>query len=107
MFLNPRSDLVIGRTGGDQRTEIAIVNLGKIQPALIERAIGMVFALPIQNHCAAFIDCARSQHIASQRSTGAARELLSIPQIAGEQFHFFKVLSRHVLFRSFLYSVIK
>ena len=35
------------------------MNLGKIQPALIQRAIGMIFALPVHKHGAAFVDCAR------------------------------------------------
>jgi hypothetical protein len=75
-----------------QRTKIAVINLGKIQPALIKRAIGMVFALPVHKHSAAFVHGARRQHITHQRGSRAARKFLSIPQITCEQLHFFKVL---------------
>ena len=66
------------------RTEIVVINFGKIQPALIKRAIGMVFALPIDKHGAAFVHCARRQYIPSQRSARAAREFFSLPQIGSE-----------------------
>src|SRR5207249_1843090 len=46
----------------------------------------------------------RRQHVAAQRGTRTAREFFSIPQITREQFHLFEVLSRHVLFLSFLHS---
>ena len=92
IFLNPRSDLIVGCTAGNQRTKVAVINLGKIQPALIERAIGMVFALPVHKHRAAFVHRARRQHITRQRGSGAAREFFFIAQITREQFHFFKVL---------------
>src|SRR5205823_14371910 len=64
----------------------------KVQPALVERAIRMIFAMQIHKHGAAFIHCAGREHIARQRSARAAREFFSIPQITREQFHFFKVL---------------
>ena len=92
IFLNPLRDLVVSCTAGDQRTKIAVINLGKIQPALIERAIGMVFALPVHKHSAAFVHGARRQHITRQRGSRAAREFFSVPQITREQLHFFKVL---------------
>jgi hypothetical protein len=60
------------------------MNLGKIQPALIEWAIGMIFALPVHKHGAAFVHGTRRQHVAAQCSAGAAREFFSIPQIRRE-----------------------
>jgi hypothetical protein len=68
------------------------MNLGKIQPALIEWAIGMVFAVPIHKHCAAFVHGARRQHITCQHGARAAWKFSSFPQITREQLHFFKVL---------------
>src|SRR4029077_13775079 len=85
-------DLVVGGPAGNQRTKISVINLGEIQPALIERAIGMVLALPVHQHGAAFVHGARRQHITAQRGSRATREFFSIPQITREQFHFFKVL---------------
>jgi hypothetical protein len=88
----------------DESPKISVVNLGKIQPPLIERAIGMVIALPIHKHGAAFVHGTRRQHIPSQRLARAARELFSFPQIAREQFHFFEILGRHLLFLLFLHA---
>src|SRR6188472_3257914 len=105
IFLNPFGDLVVGRTVGDDRTKIAVINFGKIQPALIERAIGVVSAVPIQKYCAAFVHGARRQYITCQCGSRTTRKLFSIPQITREQFHFFEVLSRHVLFLLFLHPV--
>src|SRR5882724_13482271 len=92
MFANPRRDLIIGRAGGDERSEVVVVDLSKLKPALIERTIGMVFAFPANKHGATFIYGTRRQHIARQRGARAARELFSIAQIAGQQFHFFEIL---------------
>src|SRR4029077_4509968 len=68
-FLNPLRDLFVSRTAGYQRTEIAVINFSKIQPALIERAFGMVFALPVHKHSAAFVHGARREHITRQRGS--------------------------------------
>src|SRR5437899_2805934 len=84
VFTDPRSNLVVGRSGGDKGPEIVIINLCKFQPALIERAIGVVFAFPTHKHRAAFVYSTRRQHIASQRLARASRELFPIAQIAGE-----------------------
>src|SRR5947208_6898260 len=46
MFANPRSNLIIGRAGGNERSEVVVIDLSKRKPALIERTIGMVFAFP-------------------------------------------------------------
>ena len=40
------SDLLVGCAGRDQRTKVIVIDLGELQPALVEWAIGMVFALP-------------------------------------------------------------
>src|SRR4029077_13671076 len=92
IFLNPLRDFVVSCAASYQGTEIAVINLGKIQPALIERAIGMVFALPVHKHGAAFVHGARRQHITRQRGSRAAWKFFTVPQITREQFHFFKVL---------------
>src|SRR5262249_15262569 len=82
--LDPRGDLIVGCAAGDQRTKITIIDFGKIEPALIKRAIGMIFALPVDEHGAALVHCARRQYITSQRSARAARELFSLPQIGSQ-----------------------
>jgi len=95
IFLNPFGDLVVGRTGGDDRTKIAVINFGKIQPALIERAIGVVSAVPIQKYCAAFVHGARRQYITRQCGSRTTRKVFSVPQITRKQFDdliFFAVL---------------
>src|SRR5437899_6114151 len=57
----------------------------------------MVFAFPANTHGATFIYGTRRQHIARQRGARAARELFSIAQIAGLQFHFFEILIHRFL----------
>jgi len=84
IFLNPVSDLVVCCAAGDQRAKIAVINLRKRQPTLIERAIGMLFALPVHKHGAAFVHSARRQYIAGKCLTRAARKLFSIAQIASK-----------------------
>src|SRR6266550_1353401 len=105
IFLKPLRDLGVSCAGSDQRTEIAVINLGKIQPALIERAIGMILALPVHKHGAAFVDCTHRQHVARQCRARAAREFFSIPQITRQQFHFFKVLMHICFFPSWLFGL--
>src|SRR5437764_891774 len=46
MVADPRGDLIVGCTGRNERPEIIIIDLGKFQPALIERTIGMVLPFP-------------------------------------------------------------
>src|SRR5438034_8017458 len=92
MFTNPRNNLIIGRAVGDERSEVVVIDLSKLKPALIERTIGMVFAFPANKHGATLIYGTRRQHIARQRGARAARELFSTAQIAGQQFHFFGIL---------------
>jgi hypothetical protein len=46
VFADPILDLVVCCAGGDARPELVVINLLKFQPSLIERAVGMVFALP-------------------------------------------------------------
>src|SRR5262245_21397154 len=46
VFANPRSTLVTGGPRGDKRPERVVVDLGKLQPALIERAVQVVLSLP-------------------------------------------------------------
>src|SRR5438132_441361 len=91
MLADPRDNLVVGRAGGDKQPERIVVNLSELQPPLIERAVGVVFALPADEDGAALVHCASGQHIAAQRFARAARELFAVPQIAGQQFDFFEV----------------
>src|SRR5438552_4531404 len=97
MFTNPRNNLIIGRAGGDERSEVVVIDLSKLKPALIERTIGMVFAFPANKHGATFIYGTRRQHIARQRGARSARELFSTAQIAGQQFHLFELLFHRFL----------
>src|SRR5207249_2429622 len=57
----------------------------------------MVFALPAEEDCAAFVQRARRQYIACQRLTRTTRELLFISQIAGEQFYLLEVFFHRLL----------
>src|SRR5882724_13072900 len=47
MFANPRSNFIIGRAGGNERSEVVVIDLSKLKPALIERTIRVVFAFPV------------------------------------------------------------
>src|SRR5437899_6065090 len=91
VLADPRGNLVVGRAGGDKRPVCIVVNLSELQPPLIERAVGVVFALPADEDGAALVHRACGQHVAAKGFTRAAREGFAIPQIAGQQFHFFKV----------------
>ena len=62
-FANPGSDSVVACTGGDNRLEVLEINLGELQPHLIERAIGVIFALPFHKAGAAFVQRAGGQHV--------------------------------------------
>ena len=42
MVVDPLDNLFVGCAGGNERPKIIITNLGKFQPALIERTVGMV-----------------------------------------------------------------
>src|SRR2546428_710292 len=65
VLADPRGTLVIGRTGGDKRPVRAVVNLSELQPPLIERAVGVVFALQADEDGAALVHRAGGQHIAT------------------------------------------
>src|SRR6266513_6295735 len=45
-FANPCRNLIVGCAGGDERPEVVVVDLREPPPALLEWAIGMVFAFP-------------------------------------------------------------
>src|SRR5579884_1989899 len=92
VLFNPCRDLLVCCARSDECAKIIVIDLGELQPALVERAIGMVLADPAYQVRPAFIHCARSQYIAGQRRARTAREVFPIPQIAGQQFHFFEVL---------------
>ena len=51
----------------------------------------MVFALPADEDGAAFIYRTSGEHVACEGFARAARKLFAVPQVAGEQFDFFKV----------------
>src|SRR3989449_10421750 len=102
VLADPRGDLVVGRAGGDKRPVRVVVNLSELQPPLIERAVGVVFALPADEDGAALVHRASGQHIAAQRFARAARELFAVPQIAGQQFDFLEVFFHESLLLRFL-----
>jgi hypothetical protein len=91
VLANPRGDLIVGCARGDERLECVVVNFGELQSALIQRAVGVVFALPAGEHSAAFVHGASGQDVASQRFARAARVLFAATQIARQQLHFFQV----------------
>ena len=90
---NPRGDFVVGHTGGHIRPIRTVVNLRELQPSLIERAVGVIFALPADEDGAALVKRAGGEHGAAQRFTRAARELFAVLQIAGQQLYFSSLLS--------------
>ena len=55
VLADPDGDLVISRAGGDKRPVRIVVNLGELQPPLIERAVGVEFALPAGEGSSAFV----------------------------------------------------
>ena len=79
MLADPDGDFVVGRAGGDKRPVGVVVDLSELQPRLIERAVGVVFALPAGQGSTAFIQCAGGQHITAQRFSGATWELFVVP----------------------------
>src|SRR3989441_5421303 len=79
VLADPRDNLVVGRAGGDKQPERIVVNLSELQPPLIERAVGVVFALPADEDGAAFVHRAGGEHVAAQPFAGAARELFTVP----------------------------
>src|SRR2546430_15862632 len=97
VFADPRSDLVIGRAGRDERPVRIVINLSKLQPPLIERTVGVVFPLPADEGGAAFVHRTGGQDVAAQRFTRAARKLFAVPQIAGEQSDFVEVFLHALL----------
>src|SRR5437870_13604138 len=92
MLADPRDNLVVGRAGGDKQPERIAVNLSALQPPLIERAVGVVFALPADEAGAALVHCASGQHIAAQRFARAAREVFAVSPISGRQSDSVEVL---------------
>jgi hypothetical protein len=42
IFAYPLRDLFVGRSGRNERSELGVVDPGEVEPALVERAIGMV-----------------------------------------------------------------
>src|SRR5947209_10037235 len=79
VLADPRDNLVVGRAGGDKQPERIVVNLSELQPPLIERAVGVVFALPADEDGTAFVHRAGGEHVAAQPFAGAARELFTVP----------------------------
>src|SRR5690242_8159796 len=100
-FFNPCCDLIIRCAGGNQRPKVSVIDLRKVQPALIKRTIGMVIALPVNKDSAAFIDGPRRQHVSTQGSAWATREFFSMSQIACEQLQLLKILACDLLFFPF------
>src|SRR5947207_3620561 len=55
VLADPLGNLIIGCASGDERAKIIIIDLGKFQPGLIERTIGMVLPFPAYEHCATLV----------------------------------------------------
>src|SRR5512132_3812894 len=91
MVPDPLGNLFVGSAGGNERPKIIIINLGKFQPALIERTVGMVLPFPAYKHCATLVHGARRQHVASQRLTPPPPTSFPTPQIAPQHLHFFEL----------------
>lgn len=91
MVSDPARDFFIGCPGGYEAPERIVLKLSELQPPLIERAVGEVIALPPDKCRPAFVQRARSQCIPTELLSRAARELFVVPQIASQQFYFFKV----------------
>src|SRR5262249_2411019 len=98
MVRDPRCNLIVGRTGGDERPKVVIVNLRKLQPALIERAVRVVVPFPANEHCATFVHSPRREHITSQCLTRTAWKLFPLAQVARQQFYFFVILVHTIFF---------
>src|SRR5712692_1009141 len=107
MLADPRGDLFVGRASGDKRPVRVVVNLSELQPPLIQRAVGVVFALPADEDGAALVHRAGGQHVAAQRFARAAWELFAVPQIADQQFHLFEVFLHELLLLPFLISYLE
>ena len=91
MVSDPARDFFIGCPGGYEAPERIVLQLSELQPPLIEREVGEVIALPPDKCRPAFVQRARSQCIPTELLSRAARELFVVPQIASQQFYFFKV----------------
>lgn len=91
MLADPGREFLVDRADGDERFEGIVVNPRELQLSLIQRTIGVVFALPASENSAAFVQRASGQDVAAQRFARAARIFFAIPQIASQQLHFFEV----------------
>jgi hypothetical protein len=61
VFAYPRGNLVVGGVGGGNKRSIrTVVDFGKFQPRLIERAVGVIFALQADKDGSTFIHRAGS-----------------------------------------------
>src|SRR5438132_1645933 len=75
---DPLGDFIVGCTGGNEGPKIIVIDLGKFQPALIERTVGMVLPFPAYKDCATFVHGARRQHVVSQRLTRTSWKFFAI-----------------------------
>jgi len=73
MFDDPGLDFLIGGAGGDEGFEGIVVEAGELEPDLVERAIGVVFALPTGEDGAALVHRACGQDVAGESFARTAR----------------------------------
>jgi len=99
VLANPIGNCVVGRAGGNKGSEIIVGNLGKFEPPLVQRAVGMILTLHTGGHRPAFIQCPGRQDIAGQCLAGTAGIIPGVPQVRGQQFYFFEILIYDNLFR--------
>jgi len=91
VLTNPGGNLVVRRAGGHEGAKGVVINPGELEPDLIERAVGVVFALGAGENGPAFVHGPGGQHVAGEGVARAARKLFADSQIAGEQFDSFQI----------------
>src|SRR5688500_8048819 len=84
VLFNPRGDLVVSRARGDKRFERLVLDLGELEPSLVQRTIGVIFPLNSSENGTALIHSASGQDITAERGTRTPRVFLSVSKVGSQ-----------------------